>query len=344
MKFSSARILAIGDQLVRHHPRLRWVRKWGVSIVSVLMGLITLFIFRRGIEYFQLFMGYLLFLWLAGVLFGETRKAIAERGPRVVWFLVDYTVQTLLHGLILFLLPIYYASTTLTSVNVGFFLILVAAVILTAVDPWYRAVSERFRWLEMALFGLGLFASLNVAFPLVGVGSAWALPLSGVGAALALTPAFRLRQGSSWKRAAGGAGVAAVVLATSLWWVREWIPPTPLSLAQVTFARGVDQLEPVEPVKRLSVEELRRWGRLVAFAAITSPSGVNEPIHHVWRKDGRIVATMPMLRIRGGRPGGFRTYSWKTDFGSDPAGLWSVEVRTSDDRLVGRVRLRVSAP
>jgi hypothetical protein len=36
-----------------------------------------------------------------------------------------------------------------------------------------------------------------------------------------------------------------------------------------------------------------------------------------------------------------RTYSWKTDFGPDPGGLWSVEVRTSDDRLVGRIWLRV---
>jgi hypothetical protein len=77
---------------------------------------------------------------------------------------------------------------------------------------------------------------------------------------------------------------------------------------------------------------------------VASPSSVQQPVHHVWRKDGQIVATMPMMRIRGGRPGGFRTYSWKAGFGPDPAGLWSVEVRTSDDRLVGRMRLRVITP
>ena len=186
-----ARFRAAWEALEERHPRFRWVRIWGISIFSILMGLITLFIFRRGIEYFPLFMGYLLLLWLVGVLWIETRKGLAARSPRVLGFLVDYTVQTLLHGLTLFLLPIYYASTTLTSVNVWFFLLLVAAAILTAVDPWYRTARSRFHWIEMALFGLGLFASLNVAFPLVGVGSSWALLLSGVGSMLALRRPWR---------------------------------------------------------------------------------------------------------------------------------------------------------
>ncbi len=338
------RLHAAWDALEERYPRLRWLRTWGVSVSSILMGLITLFIFHRGIEYFPLFMGYLLLVWLVGVVFLETRKALAERGPHVFWFLVEYTVQTLLHGLILFLLPIYYASTTLTSINVWFFLLLVAAAILTAVDPWYRAARNRFRWIEMALFGLGLFASLNVAFPLVGIGSSWSLLLSGVGSMLALIPAFRHRRGFSWRRAGVQAAVAALALAAGLWWIREWIPPTPLYLTQATFTRAVESLEPVEPVTQLSAEDLRRWGRLVAFAAVASPSSVRQSVHHVWRKDGQIVATMPMARIRGGRPGGFRTYSWKAGFGSDPVGLWSVEVRTADDRLVGRMRLRITAP
>ena len=105
--------------------------------------------------------------------------------------------------------------------------------------------------------------------------------------------------------------------------------------------QGVDNLEPIEPVTQVSAEDLRRWERVAAFTAIASPSGVHEPVHHVWRKDGRIVATMPMTRIRGGRHRGYRTYSWKAEFGPDPGGLWSVEVRTSDDRLVGRIWLRV---
>ena len=66
---------------------------------------------------------------------------------------IDYTVQTLLHGLLLFLLPIYYVSTTLTSGNVWFLIVLVAAAILTTIDRWYQAAIGWQRWIESVLIG-----------------------------------------------------------------------------------------------------------------------------------------------------------------------------------------------
>jgi hypothetical protein len=117
------------------HPRLGWVRTWGVSIASVVMGFVTLLVFRRGVEYFPLFIGYLLLLWLAGVVFVGARQNLASRAPRAVSAAIDYTIQTLLHGLLLFLLPIYYASTTLRSGNAWLLIALVAAAILTTIDP-----------------------------------------------------------------------------------------------------------------------------------------------------------------------------------------------------------------
>ena len=96
--------------------------------------------------------GYLLLLWLMGVLLAERRQRLVRQAPRGVSMAIEYTVQTLLHGLLLFLLPIYYASTTLTSGNAWFLLVLVAAAILTTMDPWYRAATGiGFRWLESIL-------------------------------------------------------------------------------------------------------------------------------------------------------------------------------------------------
>ena len=106
------------------HAWARWVEKWGVSVGSLAFGVVTLLVFRRGIEYFPWLVGYLLLLWLAGVVCAEMRQALASRGPRLLWLAVDYTVQSLFHGLLLFLLPIYYASTTLLSRNVGFLVLL----------------------------------------------------------------------------------------------------------------------------------------------------------------------------------------------------------------------------
>ncbi|HSB77655.1 MAG TPA: DUF5924 family protein, partial [Candidatus Methylomirabilis sp.] len=205
--------------LIARHPGIRWAKDWSVSIASLASGVGTLFIFRRGIEYFPWFVGYLLLLWLTAVVFSHSRQALAARGRRVVGLVVDYTVQTLSHGLLLFLLPIYYASTTLTSRNVSFLVLLAAAALLTTIDPWYRRTIARFWWVEPFLFWFGLFASLNVAFPLLRVRSSWGLHLSGLLSVLALTPVFHT-PGIPWRAAILRTGACSIAAAFLLWPVR----------------------------------------------------------------------------------------------------------------------------
>ena len=315
-----------------------------MSIASLVTGLVTILVFRRGVEYFPLFVGYLLLLWLAGVVFVGARQSLAGRAPRALSAAIDYTVQTLLHGLLLFLLPVYYASTTLSSGNIWFLTVLLAAAALTTIDPWYRAVIARAPWTEVGLFWVGLFASLNAALPLVGVSSEWVLLLSGSLSVLALLPAARQHLRISRASAVLRVTAGAALFGMCLWWAREWVPPVPLYLTRATFAKAIEQLEPVEPVARISSQELLAWGRVVAFTPIAAPSGLSEPIYHVWQKNGHTMGQMLLTTVRGGRRGGFRTYSWKADFGADPTGLWQVDVRTVHGQLVGRVRLLVTAP
>ena len=329
-------------ELTARYPGLHWAEKWGISAGSLVLGLLTLLVFRRGIEYFPWYVGYLLLFWLAGVAFAEARHSLASRGRRLIALVVDYTVQTLFHGLLLFLLPIYYASTTLTSGNVFFLIALAGAALITAIDPWYRMIVLRFRWTEIPLFGFGLFASLNVAFPLIRVPSPWALLLGGLASILALAPIFRRGADASWSGALLRAGLWGVAFALFLWPLRQWIPPVPLLLTRATFARSVDQLEPVEPVSILPADELRAWGGVVAFSAVAAPAGLREPIYHLWRRNGAVVERISLSPIRGGLRAGFRTYSRKTDLGQDPTGSWTVDVLTVTDQLLGRIRLEVT--
>jgi len=321
---------------------LRCAERWGLSVGSLVLGLLTFFFFRRGIEYFPWFIGYLLLLWLGGVAFAGVRQSLPGHGRQVIGIVVDYTLQTLFHGLLLFLLPIYYASTTFTSQNVWFFILLAAAALVTTIDPWYRAILVRFRSIEIVLFGFGLFASLNVAFPLVGVRSSWGLISSGAFSILALVPTFHRARTCSWREAILRAGVWGICVAVLLWPLRGWIPPVPLHLARASFARSISRLEPIQPVSSLSVDQLRGWGELTVFTAVAAPAGLREPIYHVWRKNGAEVWRIALSAIRGGRPGGFRTFSQKSDLGSSPAGSWSVDVLTAHDQLIGRVRLVVT--
>ena len=95
---------------------LRWLRRWGISCASLAGGVLTLFVFRRGLPHVSWIIGYLLILWMLYALLTLARP------PRLVTSAMDYTVQTLYHGLLLFVLPAYYAAATLTSSNVVFLL------------------------------------------------------------------------------------------------------------------------------------------------------------------------------------------------------------------------------
>jgi len=97
-------------------------------------------------------------------------------------------------------------------------------------------------------------------------------------------------------------------------------------------------LEPAPGAIR--ADELRRRG-LEAHTAIYAPAGLGVPIEHVWRRAGEVVSVVPLSPIRGGRRGGYRTYSRKTAFPPDPVGAWTVDVRTASGQLIGRVRFRV---
>jgi hypothetical protein len=328
---------------------LSWARTWGISLASLVSGLVVLFVFRRGLPDIAWIVGYLLLLWLVFAVFTELRApthasgaGTRSRGRRFVLDAADYTLQTLYHNVLLFVLPSYYASATLTSANAWFLLLLAGGAVVTAVDPWYRAVVHPRRWLGHALLAFSMFAALNVALPLVGLRPFWALEGSAVLCALALMPALR-SPGGSWKGAAARAAVFAGVAVVLLVPLRAWIPPAPLHLARATLAWSVSGLEPVGPIASpIAAANLGELGGLVAYTAIYAPAGLREPVFHVWKKDGQPVTTVPLSPVQGGRAEGFRTYSRKTDFGPSPAGRWEVDVVTEYGQLIGRLRFVVT--
>jgi hypothetical protein len=320
-----------------------FIRRWGISLASLASGFATLVIFRRGVPHVGWIVGYVVVLWLLFAVLSQTRAALLARGRHLVVVAGDYTIQTLYHGLLLFVLPGYFASTTLDGITVVFFVVLSAAALLTTVDPWYRAVVHPRPWLGLAFFGFSLFAGLNVALPLVGVPPGAAVVGSAALAALGLTPTYFERAGR-WRTAAVRAAAVAAFAVAAAWALRPAIPPAPLSLVRATLARGVHDLEPVDPVGRIRVEELRAWGGLIAFTPVAAPAALRQPIEHRWRHEGRVVSTVRLpTPVRGGRPGGFRTFSRKGDFPADPRGAWTVDVVTASGQLIGRLRFRVDA-
>ena len=321
-----------------------WLTEWGVSFASLTGGVLTLFVFRRGLPNVAYLVGYLLLLWLVFAVLVELRQPLAESGRRsgrLVITAADYTIQTLYHGLLLFVLPAYWASTTLTSLNVIFLVVLVVLALLATFDPWYRAIVHPRPWAGYVFFVISIFAALNVALPLVGLPPFGALMASAFAASLAITPVVRRAGGRTW-RAALRVTVAVGVVAAALAAVgRAWIPPAPLFMARSAILWDVLDLDNIEALPTtITAAEVKERG-LVAYTAIYAPAGLRQSVSHVWRHRGRVVETVSLAPVLGGRREGYRTYSRKTSFPDDAEGRWSVDVVTASGQLIGRLRFRI---
>jgi len=323
---------------------LAWIAEWGVSFASLTGGVFTLFVFRRGLPNVAWIVGYLLLLCLIFALLVELRQPLAESGHRTGRLVVsaaDYTIQTLYHGLLLFVLPAYYASATLTSVNVVFLAVLILLAVLATFDPWYRAIVHPRPWLGYVFFVVSIFAALNVALPLVGLPPFGALMASAFIASLAITPVVRRAGGRTWRaalRVTVALGVVAAVLAAV---GRAWIPPAPLFMARAAILWDLPDLDAIEALPTtLSAAEVKERG-LVAYTAIYAPAGLRQSVSHVWRHRGRVIEVVSLAPVLGGRREGYRTYSRKTSFPDDAEGRWSVDVVTASGQLIGRLRFRI---
>ena len=322
---------------------LSWLRRWGASLASLGLGLWTLLIFRRGLPHVAWLVGYLLLLWLLVAAAAELWVPEPSRRRRFVLSAAEYGIQTLYHNLLLFVLPAYFAAATLWSVN-GWFPVAVAACgLLTAIDPWYAALVERWPWVKHALLGFSGFTALNVALPLVGLRPFAALMSSAALAALALTPSLRREARMSGQRAATVTLILAAAAVVLVWYGRAAVPPAPLFLARAVAARDVASLEPVDAVAGAVAEAtVRGWGRIAGYTAVYAPAGLRQPIEHVWARDGEVVARIPLVTIQGGRQQGFRTWSRLTDLPSPLAGRYTVDVVTASGQLIGRLRFTIT--
>jgi len=151
---------------------IAWATDWGVSLASLGGGILTIFVFQRGLPHVAWIVGYLLLLCLLFAFLVEMRRPLEESGRksgRLILTAATYTIQTLYHAILLFLIPAYWASTTLTSINVVFLAVLVAMALLATFDPWYRALVHPRPWLGYVIFVVSVFAALNVALPLIGL-------------------------------------------------------------------------------------------------------------------------------------------------------------------------------
>ncbi|MFK0312434.1 DUF5924 family protein [Pseudomonas sp. NPDC090233] len=254
--------------------------------------------------------------------------------------LLRYATQMIHQESLFFVLPFFFITTTWNSGQLVFTGLLAGAGLVSIVDPlYYKWLAPR-RWLFLALHTLTLFAALLTALPIIlHLTTAQSFKLALIAAMVlsfpSLASSFPI---NSWRR-----GVTLVLVTLAVggggWLLRSWVPPATLWMTEVAVSTEVINRQPGDSLDEIAASRIRSSG-LYAYTAINAPRGLNERIYHVWQKDGKEVDRIA-LDIHGGRKEGYRAWTHKQNFPSNPVGKWQVRVLTEDGQVIGVLRFKV---
>jgi hypothetical protein len=338
--------------LLRRLVRKAW---WLHSGFALSFGLGVMLFARAGLEYADKVMIALLGSWLimfialrfiVGPANRREQENVLRKGVRVA---TNYVIKQFYQQMFFFLTPLYASSATWSLSSYNWWLaplLLVCAVVSTMDLVFDNFIMER-RLLASAMYGLAMFAMLNVMLPLLlGVDH-----LTGLVVAAAATPAsvallsFSIKQVLSPQGALLAIGITGALLA-AVWYGRRAVPPAPLAMTETAVGHGtVGSYECLPGSKhRLRANQLDglRCGSL-----LREPGGIKEPIVHVWSFRGKpiIPPVKPdELQCDEGDASVFRSYFPQDLLPKDPTGTWSCTTYTVGGQLVGTRKFEVLTP
>jgi Family of unknown function (DUF5924)/Protein of unknown function (DUF2914) len=258
---------------------------------------------------------------------------------------MTYALKNLYQGMLFFLLPFYWKSTTLDDCNAWFVVLLAACAVLSTLDIVFDRVLMRWRSLASLFHGIALFGCLNLVIPALfpDTRTLWSL-LAAAGITVVGFWTLHVTARVLQKRAYVAAFVLSIGFGIGLAYVaRAAIPPVPMYVSSAGI--GPKQLADGRLAMEVKTLHPSVIQELVAVTDVVVPGGKGDRLHHVWRHGGAEVhrSTEETSRIAGPR-GVVRLRSSLTDkdLPVNLTGSWSVDVETEDGQLVGKASFEVA--
>ena len=321
----------------RHQDKLWWLH----SGYALLLGVGIMWLGARNYNYLRVTVFHVGFIWLSSLFLPKllNHPRLSERWAGRLRLFINFFNKNFYQQVLFFVLPIYYASATLSSANFLFVLLLGISAILSTLDVIYdRHLSVR-RSLTAIFFAFNLFALINVMLPVLwSVSNTWttriAAVLAGIGFATLYNP-FSLPRRLRFELRV----LAVTLLLAGVEFGRSFIPPAPLRLVDAEFGSGFDRqtmqvapaLRELEPGQGINI-----WG----LTAIRAPLGLRERVQHRWYRNGRLLWASPFYEMTGGREEGFRIWTVYGFSSIEPGMALRVDLRTEGGQLIGRARIK----
>lgn len=335
-KNATARLVKCGIKLAIRYP-------WIIPIFGFLSGVSSFYLVERKQEHFAQIMSILMlasWVWLA-------LEGLLQRGV-THWFKLTlppaalrYVTQLVQQESLFFVIPFFFITTAWNSGQMVFTSLLIAATLVSIIDPlYYRWLAQR-RWLYFIFHGVTLFAVLSTTLPLIihmptPKSHIWSLVI----ATLLTCPVVARTLSNCWWKRLLLFLLLAVMTCTIGLLARPWIPPASLWLTDVAITDHLNDRDhlPGQTFKTITQEKLANG--VYAYTAIHAPRGLHETIYHHWRLNGKDVDIIP-LDITGGRELGYRSWSHKVNFPADSLGNWQILVMTGAQQVIGVLRFKV---
>ena len=333
----TSRLAELRAQAARHEDQLWWAH----SLYALALGVALMWLGARHFTWLRIAAFHIIVIWTFSLL---VANYIDRQDHTSIWWararlVINYVTKNFYQQILFFILPIYAASTTPTSRNVGFVAVLGASAVVSTLDVVYdRHVAAR-RRLTGLFFAFNLFAAVNVALPVLwSMSNLFALRAGTVAAILGyITIARRpsdLARPRTWRSI--GAGAIAILVAMEL--MRSFVPPAPLRLTSTAFGLGFDRgsMQISQPV---ASQPAGGAGRLYVVTALQAPMGLRERVEMRWYVGGRLLSASDTHSVVGGRKDGFRLWS-SVPIPSDwPPAVVRIDVVTAAGQLIGRASL-----
>ncbi len=335
----------------RLHGRKLW---WIHSAYALGLGIAVVAFAQKGFEHARWLAITCSAAWLLVVLFfrvhGSGREQAhlegAQTRVKLRFFAMTYALKNLYQGMLFFLLPFYWKSTTFGSPNTWFVVLLGACALCSTLDIVFDRVVFRFRALASVFHAVALFGCLNLVVPALFPDTRTLVSLlvaTGITVVAFLT--IHLDLATLRDRRVLAAGFAGVLVALGLAYEgRAAIPPAPMYVSH----GAVGPIVLPDGRLGMEVEHLHPSviDKLTAITDVVAPGGKGDRLVHVWRHDGHEVhrATEDTSRTSDAPKGIIRLRSSLSDRNLPKrlVGSWSVDVETQDGQLVGRVAFDVS--
>lgn len=334
----------------RAHGRKLW---WLHSAYALGLGVAVVAFAQKGFEHARWLAVSVGAAWLLVVLFfrlfgsgrAQAQLYAAPAKARLQFFAMTYALKNLYQGMLFFLLPFYWKSTTFWTPNSWFVVLLGVCALLSTLDIVFDRVVFRFRALASLFHGVALFGCLNLVVPALFPDTR---TLSSLLIAMGITVVgfWTIHVRVAMLRDRGWLALFVISAAAALggaYAARAAIPPVPMYVSKGAVGPIVlpdGQLGMVVHELHPSVID-----KLIAITDVVVPGGKGDRLVHVWRHDGHEIhrATETTSKVDG--PEGtvrLRSALSGRQLPARLVGSWAVDVETQDSQLVGRVSFLVT--